>query len=101
MLNTVTPNAQAKPFRKRIHNRNANAIDAPPYRVRILFELPARVQLRQDYLGPGYVGGRMAVGWDAASVVAHRRRAVGLQYDFDKIAVASQSFINRIVHNFE
>jgi hypothetical protein len=37
---------------------------------------------------------------DAAPVIAHRYRAVGIQHDIDAVAVAGQAFVDRVVDNF-
>ena len=37
---------------------------------------------------------------DARAVVAHRQRAIGVQFDFDAVGVARDGFVHRVVDDF-
>ena len=42
----------------------------------------------------------MNVDGNAAAVVAHRHRAVGIEHDFDGGGVARERFVDRVVDDF-
>ncbi|MOA38442.1 hypothetical protein D3C78_1601280 [compost metagenome] len=65
-----------------------------------LVELAARMQAREDQLDHGRVFfGVQAVG-NAAAIVFHADRVVGMQDDLDFLAVAGQGFVGRVIHHF-
>ena len=79
MLFAVAPDAQVEPFRQRVHDRNAHAVQTARHLVGVLVELTAGVQLGHDDLGRRDAFFRVDVGRDAAPVVVHRARSVGVQ----------------------
>ncbi len=61
-------------------------------------ELAARVQGAQDHLQRGFVGElRMRIDRNAAAIVAHGQRAVGVQLDLDAVGMACHRLVHRVV----
>ena len=68
--------------------------------VGVLVELSASVQLGHDDLGRRDAFALVDVDRDAAAVVAHRHRAVGVEDDFDRAGVAGQRLVDGVVDDF-
>ena len=60
-------------------------------------ELAARVQLGEDHLDAGQPGLGLLVDRDAAAVVVHLGRAVGVERDLDQVAGAGQRLVHAVV----
>src|SRR6266581_2574302 len=71
------------------------AVQAAGNLVGVLVELSARVQLGHDDLGRGNAFALVNVDRNAAAVVAHRHRAVGIEHDFDGGGMAGERFVDR------
>ncbi len=90
---------------QRVHAGNAHAVQTARDLVAVLVELAARMQLGQcDFSGRAL--GLMLVihlhaGGNAAAVVHHRQRAVGMDGHQDVVAIAGQGLVNGVVHHFE
>ena len=65
--------------------------------VRAAAELAAGVQLGGDDLDAGQPGLRLLVGRDAAAVVVHLDRAVGVQRDLDPVRGAGERLVDAVV----
>ena len=63
-----------------------------------VLELAAGVQDGQHHFGRRLAGLLVRVDGNAAAVVADRHRAVGVQDDLDRIALAGQRLVDRVVH---
>src|SRR5262249_13663240 len=63
-----------------------------------MLELASRVEARQHALGRRFARFLVGVHRDAAAVVAHRARAVGVENDLDAVAVAAHGFVYGVVH---
>ena len=80
---------------------SADAVQAAGGDVRAAAELAAGVQLGGDHLDAGQPGLGLLVGRDAAAVVVHLGRAVGVQGDLDGCAAparASSTPLSMISH---
>ena len=93
----VPPDAQLQPVRQCVHDRHAHAVETARDLVAVLVELPARMKLGHDDLGGRDAFGRVHVGRNAATVVPHRDRAVGMDPHADKVGVTGQRLVNAVV----
>jgi hypothetical protein len=85
---------------ERVDHRDADAVQAARGLVGLARELAARVQGAEDHLERGLVGkARMRVDRDAAAVVAHADRAVGVELDLDAVGVARDRLVHRVVEH--
>ena len=69
--------------------------------VGVVVEFSARVQHGHDDLGCGAAFFAVDVGRDAAAVVLHRHRFVGVNRHHDAIAVARQGLVDGVIHDLE
>ena len=94
---------QLQPVGQRVDHRHADAVQAARHLVAVLVELAARVQLGHHDFGGGamLVVVVLDVGRDAAAVVDHRYRVVGVDDDLDVVAVSGQRLVDRVVEDFE
>ena len=99
----VAPDAQLQPVGQRVDHRHADAVQAAGHLVAVLVELAAGVQLGHHDLGGGTLELVVVldVGRDAAAVVDHRDRVVGVDDDLDLVAVPGQRLVDRVVEDFE
>ena len=95
----VAVDLQLQPIAERVHHRHAHAVQAARDLVGILVELTARVQLGHDDLGGRDALALVDVGRDAASVVGHRDRAVGVQDHLHQVGVPRQRLVDGVVHH--
>ena len=75
-----------EPGGQRVDHRGADAVQAAGGDVRAAAELAAGVQLGDDHLDAGQPGLGLLVDRDAAAVVVHLDRAVGVQRHLDRCA---------------
>ncbi len=101
MLFLVAPDAQLQPLRERVDHRDADAVQAARHLVGVLVELAAGMEAGHDHLGRRDALAAVDVGRDAAAVVAHRDRAVGVERDVDPVAVAGERLVDRVVDHLE
>ncbi|GAA3255635.1 hypothetical protein GCM10020258_14210 [Sphingomonas yabuuchiae] len=105
MLLAVAPDGQVQEFGQRVHHRHADAVQTARHLVgvvvRRVLELAARVQLGHDDLGRRHALFGVDAGGDAAAVIGHADRAVGVQLDVDAVAMPRQRFVDRVVRNLE
>ncbi len=85
------------PRRQRVDDREADAVQAARGDVGAAAELAAGVQLGGDHLDAGEPGLGLLVGRDAAAVVVHLGRAVGVQRDLDAVRGARQRLVDAVV----
>ena len=84
---------------KRVHNRNAHAVQAAGDLVAFAAELATRVQDGKNNLYGRNLLFRMQVNRDTAAVVHNRDGVVLVNGNFDMVAVAGKRFVYRVVHN--
>ena len=81
----VAPDAQIEPFGQRIDDRDADAMQAAGDLVGVLLEFSAGMQLGHDDFGRGDAFFLVDVDRNAAAIVAHGARAVGVQLHVDAV----------------
>ena len=86
-----------EPGGQRVDDRGADAVQAAGRDVRRAAELAARVQLGEDHLDAREPGLGLLVDRDAAAVVVHLGRAVGVERDLDQVAGAGQGLVHAVV----
>ena len=87
-----------EPLRQGVHDADADAVQPARDLVAVAAELAAGVQHGHDDLeraAPALVGHRGH--GDAAAVVGHRARAVGVEDDLDPVAVARERLVDAVV----
>ena len=99
VLLAVTPDAQAEPLREGVDDGDADAVKAAGDLVGILVELTARMKLGHDDLGGRDPLLLVDVGGDAAAVIGHRHRAVGVEGTGDDVGMARQRLVDGVVHH--
>ena len=85
------------PRGERVDDREADAVQAAGRDVGAAAELAAGVQLGGDHLDTGQPGLGLLVGGDAATVVVHLDRVVGVQGDLDAVRGAGQRLVDAVV----
>ena len=101
VLVAVAPDAQVEPVGQAVDHRDADAVQAARDLVGVLVELPAGVQDGHDHLGGGDALALVDVDRDAAAIVGHRDRAVGIDGHVDPSGVAGQRLVDRVVDDLE
>ena len=101
----VAPHGEAQPLRQAVDAAHADAVQAARDLVAVLVELAAGVQLGQRDLGGRALRLVLVVelhaGRDAAAVVDHRDRVVGVDGDDDVVAEARERLVDRVVDHLE
>ena len=97
VLLAVAPDPQLQLARQRVDHGDADAVQAAGDLVGILVEFSAGVQLGHDDLGRRNAFALVDVDRNAAAVVAHRHRAVGIEHDVDGGGVAGERLVDRVV----
>ena len=87
------------PHGQRVDDGDADAVQTAGDRVRLAVELAAGVQHGQRDLDAGLLGLRVQVDRDATAVVDDPHATVGQQRHDDRVAVAGQRLVDRVVHN--
>jgi hypothetical protein len=95
----VAPDAQVEPVRQRVDHGHAHAVEAARDLVAVLVELTPGMELGHDDLGRRDALLGVDVHGDAAAVVAHRHRAVGVDLDLHGGGVAGQNLVDAVVHD--
>ena len=105
MFFAVAPDGEVEPFRERVDDADADAVEAARDLVGILVigvvELTPGVELGHDDLGRRDAFAFVDSGRDAAAIVLDADRAVGVQRDEDAVAMAGQRLVDGIVRNLE
>ncbi len=96
---TDPPDLELQPVGQGVDHRHADAVQAAGDLVRVLVEFPAGMQLGHDDLGRRHALFVDVCG-NAAPVVHHGDRAVGVQAHFDGRGVAGQGLVDGVVHHF-
>ena len=87
-----------EPFRERVHDRDADAVEAAGDLVALAAELAAGVELRQhDRRAPGRPVPSIDVDRDAAAVVDDGDRVVGMDRDLDRVVEAGHRLVDGVV----
>ena len=86
-----------QPLGERVHDREADAVQAAGDLVALAAELAAGVQLRQHDLERGGAGALDLVDRDAAAAVDDRDRVVRVDRDVDGVVVARERLVDGVV----
>ncbi len=86
-----------EPLAERVDDRGANAVQAARHLVPAATELAPGVQLGEHQFEPGLLLGRMHVDGNAAAIVDHRHRVVGVQGDDDGVACPGECLVDGVV----
>ena len=89
--------AQVELRGKAVDDRDADPVQPARHLVGVLVEFPAGVQVGHDDLGGGNPFLVVDADRDAAAVVGDGDRAVGVQGHDDRVAIAGQRLVDRIV----
>ena len=84
--------------RERVHDGEADAVEAAGDLVRVVVELAARVEVREDDLERLALVDRVGPDGDPAAVVLDRDGVVRVDDDADRVAVAGLRLVDRVVH---
>ena len=86
-----------QPLRERVHDRDADAVQAAGHLVAVAAELAAGVELRQHdgHRRHPLLGDDL--DRDAAPAVSHRDRVVGVDRHLDRLVVAREGLVDRVV----
>ncbi len=85
---------------ERVHHRQADAVQAAGGVVDLVAELAAGMERGEDHLeGRLVLELGVRVDRDAAAVVAHRHRAVGVELELDPVGVAGDGLVHGVVED--
>src|SRR3546814_16786763 len=84
---------------KGVDDGDADTMQAARVLVRVLIELAAGVQLGHDDLHRGTSLGGLHGDRNAAAVVGHRNRSVGVTGDGDRVAVSGERLVEGVVNH--
>jgi hypothetical protein len=93
----VAPDGELEPSRQRVDDRDADSVQAAGDLVGVLVEFSPGVELRHDDFGRRHAFALVNVGGNAAAVVAHRARAIGVQRDHHFLGEAGERLVDRVV----
>src|SRR5690606_23117540 len=93
----IAPDLQLQPFGKKVYAAHADAVKTARYLVRVRIELTPGVEHGHDDLRGGDTELLVYPGRDAASVVDDGDRIIDVYRHFDRVAVAREGLVNRIV----
>jgi hypothetical protein len=93
----LTSHLDVEPGRERIDHRGADAVEAARHGVPAAAELAAGVQHGEHDLDRGAALGLVDVDRDASTVVGDPDAAVGEDRDVDRVAVAGEGLVDRVV----
>ena len=96
----VAPHLDLEAFRKRVHHRHADAVQAAGIGVIFVRKFSAGVQSREDDFDAADAFFLMFVHRHAAAVVRGRERTVLVQRDVDAVAVAGDGLVHAVVDDF-
>jgi hypothetical protein len=96
---SVAPDLQLEVVRQRVHDRDADAVEAARDLVAVFVELSAGVQRGHHHLGGGAMLLGMEIDGDPPPVVHHGDAVVVVDLDRNLVAVARERFIDRVVHD--
>ena len=82
---------------RRVDDRNADAVQPARDLVGVLVELTAGMEVGHDDLGGGHPLLVVDPDRDAAAVVGDGARAVGVQRHRDRVAIAGERLVDRVV----
>ena len=93
----VTAHLGDEPLGQRVHDGDADAVQAAGNLVAVAAELAAGVELRQDDRQRGQILLRHEVDRDAVAPVADGHRVVGMEVHLDAVVAACEGLVDRVV----
>jgi len=87
-------------LRQRVHDGDADAVEAAGELVVLIREFAARMQAREDELDAAHLLFRMDVDRHAAAIVGDFERAVLVEHDVDALCVPGHRLVDRVVDDF-
>ncbi len=96
----VLANFHLAPFGQRVDRRSTHAVQAAGYLIAGVAELTAGVQHGHDHFQRGLFLLRVDVHRDAAAVVLHGHRGVGVDGDLNLVARPGHGLVDRVVDDF-
>ena len=96
----VAPNFQVQRLRKKVHHRNAHAMQAAGNFVGVRVELAAGVKFCHHNFRRRLLFLLHQIDGNAAAVVDYGNGVIKMNRYFNRVAVSCQSLVNRIVDNF-
>ena len=100
MFFAVAPNGELEPARQRVDHRDADAVQPAGHLVGVLVEFSAGMQLGHDDLGRRNTFAGMDAGRNAAAVVDHAHRAVGIERGHHFGGKAGERLVDGVVDHF-
>ena len=100
VLLAVPPDSNFKPVRKRVDDRDADAVQSAGDLVAVGVEFPAGMQLRHYDLGGGDPLAFVDVHRNPAAVVVDGYAFILVNCDDDLVGMAGQSFVDAVVDDF-
>ena len=97
----IASDVQFQIIRKRIDDRDSDAVQAAGDFVGAVVEFAAGVQHRHDDFGRGAAFFGVDVHRDAAPVIRHRHRFIGVNRDHHAIAMTGQCLIDCVINYLE
>ena len=101
VLGIVAPDDEVEPIGERVDHRDADAVQPARDLVAVLVELAAGMQHGHDHLGRRDAFALVHVDRNAAAIVGHRHRAVGVERHLDLVGVACQHLVDGVVDHLE
>src|SRR5712692_3788354 len=96
----VTPDFQVQRLRKKVDDRNANAVQSAGNLVSVGVELAASVKFGHYDFGSGLLFLLHHIDGNAAAVVHYRNGMIKMNSYFNGVAESRQSLVNRVIDDF-
>ena len=106
-MEAALEDVQQQLLRQRVDHADAHAVQATGHLVAVVVELATGVQDRHHHLGGGYLAAELGAHLlvlahrDAAAVIRHRHRAIGMDRHQHVVGVSGQRFVDGVVDDFE
>jgi len=97
MFLVIAPDAQLQFLGQGIDDRNADAMQAARHLVGVLVEFAAGMKLGHDDFGRRNSLALMDVDGNAAAIVAHGHRAIGIQDHLNRSGVSGQRLVDGVI----
>ena len=97
----VARDSERQRARERVHDRNADAVQAARDLVGVVVEFSASVQHGHDDLGCRTPFFAVDIGRNAPAIVLDGDRFVGVNRHDDAVAVPRQGLVDRVIHDLE
>ena len=92
-------NSNSGPFRESVDDRNTYAMKTAGNRIAIAAELTTCMEYGQYHFHSRFTS-FMHACWNTTAIIGNGAAAIIIQSDFDMGAIASQCFIDTVIHHF-